>query len=189
MAATVFENYKAQAIVLVPVVRALEKELGRDEAHRIVHDALKDTFFKFGQQMAKDTMKGCEGNFGKQAIIGADLFAEGGALEIESQEVTEKNYKFEVTGCKYSELYKSLDAPELGFLFACNQDYPFQNGWGDKHVMHRPQTRMEGYSRCKFNWYIADSVEEANKAREEEERIAWERAERLAKEGLIATDS
>lgn len=181
MTATVFEMYKAQAMVLVPIVRELEKKLGKDEAHRLVHDALGDTFFDFGRQIDERTKEGHEGNFGEQAVVAAEVFAEGGALEIEVHEKTEKNFKFDVTKCKYAELYKSLNAPELGFLFACNQDYPFQNGFGDKHVMDRPQTIMEGYSRCKFNWYIAKDAEEASKKRQEEESIAWERGRKLIK--------
>ncbi len=187
MAATVFEMYKAQALVLVPIARALEEKLGKEEAHRLMHDALNETFFNFGKQLAEETDTG--GDWVKQSQKSCELFAEGDALDVHDLEITQKNYKFEVHGCKYSETYRALGAPELGFLFACNQDYPFQNGYGDKHVMNRPQTIMEGHSHCKFNWYIADSAEEASKAREEEERIAWQRAQRLAKEGLIATDS
>lgn len=181
MTATVFEMYKAQAMVLVPIVRELEKRLGKDEAQRLVHDAIGDTFHDFGRQMNELTKEGREGDFGEQAVATAELFSEGDALEIEIHEKTEKNLKFDVTKCKYAELYKSLNAPELGFLFACNQDYPFQNGMGDELVMNRPQTIMEGYSRCKFNWYVAKDAGEARKKRQEEESIAWERRRKINK--------
>lgn len=187
MTATVFENYKAQAMVLVPIVKALEKEMGLEKAQRLINDALGETFREFGRKLYDETEKGNEGNFGEQAVVMCDAFGEGGALECEVQEKTKRHLKFKITKCKYAELYKSLNAPELGFLFACGQDYPLNNGMRDDLVMERPQTIMEGHSHCQFSWYIAKDVEEAKKAREEIESGLWARKRKIENQSTHAS--
>jgi hypothetical protein len=181
MVATVFEMYKAQAAVLVPIFKALEKEMGSEKAQRFLSDAIGGAFREFGCQAYAETEEGNEGHFGNQAFSILQMFSEEGALEYEIHEQSDDRLKFNITRCKYAELYKSIDAPELGFLFVCNQDYPFQDAMRDDLVMNRPQTIMEGFSHCKFNWHVAKDVEEAREKREREETDVRERQKKIQK--------
>ena len=172
MTATALEIYKAQAGVLVPVVKALEKEIGEERAHRLMRDAIGSHFRDFGKVAFEGTEETHGKHFGNRIHSLVEMFAEGDALEYEIEENTEDRLKFKVTNCKYAEFYKELGAPELGFLFVCYQDYPFNNAMGNDVVLERPQTIMEGASHCQFNWYVARDEMQAEKAREVEEEKA-----------------
>lgn len=165
MAATPLEIYKAQATVLVPVVKALEKELGEEKARRLVRDAIGDHFRDFGKVAFGETEKTEGKHFGNRINSLFDMFAEGDALDFEVEESTEDSIKVKVTRCKYAQFYKELGAPELGFLFVCYQDYPMNTGMGDDIVLERPQTIMQGATHCQFNWYVARDEMQAEAAR------------------------
>ena len=179
MSATPLEIYKAQAGVLVPVVKALEKELGEERAHVLIRDAIGNHFRDFGKtwyEEAKDTQ---EKHFGNQIISLVDMFAEGDAVDYEIEESTEDHLKYKITRCKYADIYKEIGAPELGFLFVCYQDYAFNNAMRDDTVLERTQTIMEGAPHCAFNWYIARDEMQAEEARKEEEARAREMQAKL----------
>lgn len=44
------------------------------------------------------------------------------ALEIEVLQESEEAFDFNVTRCRYAELYRTLGVPELGAVFSCNHD-------------------------------------------------------------------
>ena len=169
MTATAFEIYKAQADVLVPVVKALASEIGEERAQRLMRDALGDHFRSFGKAVFAGIEEGDGKHFGKRVRSLMDMFAEGDALDYEIDEMTEEKLEFRVTRCQYAELYKALGAPELGFMFVCYQDYPFTEGMDEKAVLDRPQTIMQGASHCQFNWHVAKDAEAAAAARETKE--------------------
>ena len=179
MTATAFDIYKAQAEVLVPVVRALEKQMGEAEAHRVIRDALGDHFRNFGKEAFGSTKETHGEHFGNRIGALIDMFAADDALDFDVEEQSDDRFRFRVNRCKYAEFYKQLGAPELGFLFACYQDYPFNNGMGDDIVLERPQTIMEGATHCQFNWYVARDEMAAKTAREAEEKRAKEKADGL----------
>ena len=161
MVATAFEIYKAQADVLVPVVKALASEIGEEHAQRLVRDALGDHFRNFGKTVFAGIGEDEGEHFGKRVRSLIDMFAEGDALDYEVDEMTEERLRFRVTRCQYAELYKALGAPELGFMFVCYQDYPFTEGMDEKAVLDRPQTIMQGAPHCQFNWHVAKDAEDA----------------------------
>ena len=172
MAATPLEIYKAQAMVLVPVVKALEKELGAEKAQRLIRDAIGEHFRSFGNVAFAGTQDEHGVHFGKRIHALMDMFSAGEALEWEVQESSDSNLRFRVNRCKYAEFYKELGAPELGFLFVCYQDYPFTKGMDDRAVLDRPQTIMQGADHCQFNWYLQKDKASAQAARRVQEAKA-----------------
>ncbi|MGH8519540.1 MAG: L-2-amino-thiazoline-4-carboxylic acid hydrolase, partial [Panacagrimonas sp.] len=55
--------------------------------------------------------------------------------------------------------YRSLNAPELGFLLCCGQDYPLTEGMDPSAVMQRPKTIMQGHDHCEFRWDVHQDPE------------------------------
>ena len=160
MSVTALDIYKAQAQVLVPLVREMTAELGEERAHAIVKKALGEHFRRFGAEFMKSRD---EPNFGEKIQAAMDMFADGDALDWNVLEKREDGMRFDVTGCRYAEFYKALGAPELGFLLVCSQDVPMTEGFGDGARLERTQTIMQGSDHCDFHWYSRNAAEAGKK--------------------------
>lgn len=176
MTATPFETYKAQADVLVPVVRALIDELGRERAQKLVSDALGDHFRNFGKA-AIAAVPGAD--FGEKLHTIVDMFAQGDALEWTVEHQGPDGLDFRVDKCAYAEMYKALEAPELGFLLVCTQDYPLTEGLDEGAVLRRPLTIMQGADHCQFSWRRTDDPAEVSAERGAEQVHAEAEQRRL----------
>ena len=73
-----------------------------------------------------------------------------GALEIEVLERSDHAFHFNVTRCRYAEMYRALGIPEVGALLSCNRDFALIEGFNPKVKLPRTQTIMEGASHCDF---------------------------------------
>ena len=147
----VIEQVKIQAQVLVPLVQALQAELGEERAHAIVRKALGDLYRKYGEKWWRT--RGARG-LGEKVASAFEMFAAGDALEYEVIKNTPDAYELNVTQCRYAEFYKKIGAPELGFLLTCSGDADFFHAQGfDADVrLTVTQTIMQGASHCDFRY-------------------------------------
>jgi hypothetical protein len=74
------EQVKIQAQVLVPLVKALQAELGEERANAIVRRALGELYRKYGE---KWWLKQGARNLGEKMASAFEMFAAGDALEYE----------------------------------------------------------------------------------------------------------
>ena len=81
-----------------------------------------------------------------------ELWKTGGALEIKELKKTSKQYDFDVTRCRYAEMYKEMGLEDIGQLLSCNRDYNFTIGFDKKLELLREKTIMEGHSCCTFRY-------------------------------------
>jgi L-2-amino-thiazoline-4-carboxylic acid hydrolase len=145
----VIEQVKIQAKVLVPLVTALQEELGEERANAIVRKALGDLYRKYGEAWRRSH---------PSRGIGQDMasmfrrFAAGGALDYEVTKQTADAFDVNVTNCRYAQLYQELGAPELGFLLVCCADFPIAEGLGSDVTLTRTQTIMQGAPHCDFRY-------------------------------------
>jgi hypothetical protein len=149
MGIPVIEQAKIQAQVLVPLVKALQAELGEERANGLVRKALGDTYRRHGEEFWR-TKK--ENNLGKFMASGLATFAREDALDYSVIEQSQDAFEFDVTGCRYAEFYKQLGEPELGFLLVCSADFPMAEGFGPDIKLTRTQTIMQGASHCDFRY-------------------------------------
>ena len=63
---------------------------------------------------------------------------------------------FNVTRCRYAEMYRALGIPELGSMLSCNRDYALIDGFNQEAVLNRTQTIMEDASHCDFRYVFPD---------------------------------
>jgi len=136
---SVIEQAKIQAQVLVPLVKALQAELGEARANAIVRRTLGELYRGFGEEFwrAKN-----EHHLGKAVASAFATYARDGALEV--QVTTESQDAFEFD--------KELGEPELGFLLVCSADFDTARGFGDDIKLTRTQTIMQGASHCDFRY-------------------------------------
>ena len=143
------EQAKIQAQVLVPLVKALQAELGEERAHALVRKTLGDLYRRFGEQWwrAKNS-----GHVGESMAAAFASFAKGSAIDTNVRVQSADTFEIDVTGCRYAQFYKELGEPELGFLLVCSLDFPFAEGFGGDVELTRTQTIMQGASHCNFRY-------------------------------------
>jgi hypothetical protein len=148
------EQVKIQAQVLVPLVKALQAELGEERANAIVRKALGDLYRKNGEKWWR---KQGARNFGEKMASAFDGFAAGDAMNYEVVKQTPDAFEINVTECRYAKFYKEIGAPELGFLLTCGADFPMAEGFGADVQLTRTQTIMQGASHCDFRYALKKS--------------------------------
>ena len=145
---------KIQAQVLVPLVKALQSELGEERANAIVRKALGEHFRKAGDKFWR-AQKG--NDVGENLATAFKGFAEAEALDYEVVKKTPESFDVNVTGCRYAQFYKEMGAPELGFLLVCSADFDMAEGYGKGVKLKRTQTIMQGASHCDFRYRLTPS--------------------------------
>lgn len=149
MSISVIEQAKIQAQVLVPLVKALQAELGEARANALVRNTLGDLYRRFGEafwQAKNDT------NLGQAVASAFKTYARDDALAYDVIEQTQDAFAFDVKRCAYAEFYKALGEPELGFLMVCTADFATAEGFGPDVRLTRTQTIMQGADHCDFRY-------------------------------------
>jgi hypothetical protein len=149
MNATVLERTKIQAQVLVPLVKALQAELGETRANALVRKTIGDLYRGFSEEFAKAKN---EPNLGKFVGSAFKTYARDDALDYDVIEQSEDAYAINVTRCRYAEFYKELGEPELGFLLVCTADFAVTDGFGADVKLTCTQTIMQGADHCDFRY-------------------------------------
>jgi hypothetical protein len=145
----VIEQARIQARVLVPLVKAMQTELGEERANAIVRKALGDMYRKIGEKWWQSQKAD---NVGDNMAAAFDRYAAGGALEYTVVKQSADAFETDVTGCRYAQFYKELGVPELGFLLVCTADFAVADGFDADVQLTRTQTIMQGASHCDFRY-------------------------------------
>ena len=145
----VIQQAKIQAQVLVPLVKALQAELGEERANRLVRKALGDTYRRFGEEFWRTKN---EKNLGTTMASAFATYARDDALDYSVIAQSQDAFEIDVTGCRYAEFYKELGEPELGFLLVCSADFTTAEGFGPDIKLTRTQTIMQGAAHCDFRY-------------------------------------
>lgn len=154
MGISVIEQAKIQAQVLVPLVKALQAELGKQRANALVRKALGDIYRRHGEEFWR---RKNENNLGKAMTSAFATFARDDALDYRVIENSQDAFAIDVTRCRYAEFYKALGEPELGFLLVCELDFPMAEGFGSDVKLARTQTIMQGAGHCDFRYRRSDA--------------------------------
>jgi L-2-amino-thiazoline-4-carboxylic acid hydrolase len=145
----VIQQAKIQAQVLVPLVKALQAELGEERANDLVRRAVSEIYRRYGEEFQRTKN---ERNLGKIMASAFATYAGGDALDYSVIEQSQEAFEIDVTGCRYAEFYKELGEPELGFLLVCSADFPTAEGIAPDMKLTRTQTIMQGASHCDFRY-------------------------------------
>ena len=134
MSVSVLQQAKIQAQVLVPLVKAMQVELGKARANAIVRKALRDLYRRYGEDFwrAKN-----EENVGQAMTSSFATFARDDALDFEVKQQSHDAFDIDVRRCRYAEFYKALGEPELGFLMVCSADYDMAEGFSPEIKLTR----------------------------------------------------
>lgn len=145
---SLIDRTKIQAEVLVPILKALEAELGAERARSIVRDALSAEY----RQLARSWVKEADGDHMAAFMRFSAYSTADDPLEFEQRPSEPGELVFDVHSCQYARFFQELGEPELGFLLVCSADGPIAEGLGI--ALERTETLMQGGSRCDFRYIL-----------------------------------
>ena len=144
----VLARREVEARLLGPLIEALGAEFGRERVIEVVRAAIIRIAQEQGAALAESM-----GSDGLPAFADSLRFwTQDNALEIEVLQRSEEAFDFNVTRCRYAELYRALGIPELGAVFSCNRDGALIEGFNPDVAFTRTQTIMEGAPFCDFRY-------------------------------------
>src|SRR5207248_10549517 len=111
---------------------------------RVIADLARDAGAELAHQLGEATLSAF--------AAGLDRWKEGGALEIELLERSAHRLSFNVTRCRYAEMYRALGLADLGSSLSCQRDFSLVQGFNPAIQLTRTQTIMEGAPYCDFRF-------------------------------------
>ncbi|MBU6497382.1 MAG: L-2-amino-thiazoline-4-carboxylic acid hydrolase [Rhodospirillales bacterium] len=132
------------------VFEEMKTELGEAAARRILANAVIRMARATAAAMAAEAPGGAP-DLDSFRDIQRHWTAED-ALHTEVLASTPTQFDFNVTRCRYAEMYRAMGLAELGAILSCNRDGAFCEGYGDKLKLTRTQTIMGGASHCDFRY-------------------------------------
>jgi predicted ArsR family transcriptional regulator len=150
---SLLDKTRIQAQVLVPVLRALRAELGKDKADSIVKQALRD----WSRQLFAAIGDGIEGSPRRKwatlhTALGEVTERE---VDVEMRRHDKEALEFDVTRCRFAEFFRALGEPDLGALLVCETDIDIASAGGGEVSFDRAQTIMQGAPSCTFRYKFA----------------------------------
>ncbi|WP_291686578.1 L-2-amino-thiazoline-4-carboxylic acid hydrolase [Bradyrhizobium sp.] len=150
---SLLDKTRMQAQVLLPVLRALRAELGKDKADAIVKQALRD----WSKQLFAAIGDRIEGGPRRKWAAINTVFGEisGREVEVEILRHDREALDMDVTRCRFAEFFRALGEPELGALLICEADFDIASVGEGAVSLDRAQTIMQGAPSCTFRYRFA----------------------------------
>jgi hypothetical protein len=146
-----------EAKIVGPLILGFIEAMGREAALEVVGRVIVGLAREGGADLATRL-----GDDSLEAFAGAlDLWREGGALEIDLLEQGPERLSFNVTRCRYAELYRALGLADLGGSLSCARDFALVEGFNPDITLERTQTIMEGAAYCDFRFRAKGEPEKA----------------------------
>jgi hypothetical protein len=148
----VLTRREIEARILAPVIDALGARFGREEVVAIVRDVIASIAREQGRAMA--AARGDNSLTSFAATL--EPWTRDDALRMEIKEQSDERLAFDVTRCRYAELYRALGIPELGAVLSCNRDASLIDGFNPNVRFVRTRTIMQGAACCDFRYTAAE---------------------------------
>lgn len=146
----VLRRREIEARIVAPLLEALGQTFGHDAVRQVARDTIVRIAREQGAQLASQVGSDDLAHF-EQTLA---AWTQDDALRIEVVERDGEQFGFNVTRCRYAELYRALGIPELGALLSCNRDYALIEGFNPAVELTRTQTIMQGASHCDFRYRL-----------------------------------
>ena len=150
----VLKRREIEARILAPLIHAFATEFGPE---RVIEIA-KMVIVQIARDQGKALANHMGGNTLAHLVKGQASWLKGDALTIEVLHVDDTAYDYDVTRCRYAEMYRALGIPELGVILSCGRDFALGDGFNPELKLTRTQTLMEGASRCDFRYRLEPSA-------------------------------
>ena len=159
---TLLQRRGIEAEVLIPFIRRLEQELGAERAHVLARETIEAIAREQGADVAQALRREDLEGFTqvRDSWGGAD-----GDLTIEPVRTDAEHLDFNVTHCRFAEMYQRLGARDLGFVLSCTRDFSLSQGYSPNLKLERTQTIMQGAAYCDFRYtYVPANIRVSEEA-------------------------
>lgn len=143
----VLTRRETEARVLAPVIAALAEEFGEDRVVTILRDTIIGLAQDQGAALAEEYGDGSDA-----FLQTLEFWKQDGALEIEVLRDDGRHLDFNVTRCRYAEMYRALGIAELGKTLSCNRDFALIEGFNPDAKLVRDETILGGAPACTFRY-------------------------------------
>lgn len=159
---TLLQQRGIEAEVLIPFIRRLEAEMGRERAHAVAREVIEEIARQQGRHVSEA--------LGRSDIEGFTHVKEswggaGGDLTIHTLRQDGEQLDFNVVGCRFAEMYRRMGAEDLGFILSCQRDFSLSEGYSADLHLERTQTIMQGAPYCDFRYRLARRTDVREDAR------------------------
>jgi len=144
----VLKRREIEARILMPVLQALGDEFGRDRVFEVARRVIVDVAQDQGRQLAERM----GGNSLSHFATALEDWKKGDAYRMDVLRQDDDGFDFNVTRCRYAEMYRALGIPEVGALLSCNRDFALIEGFNPDVGLERTQTIMQGATHCDFRF-------------------------------------
>ena len=146
---TALDAVKIQARAVIPIVRALERELGKERAHSIVGRAIAESHAEWQAKAVS-----ARNSHPREVEVNIE---EQLPIETEVVEDTDSTFAINMTRCRFAEYFRAIGAADVGALLTCGVDFATEAVLRPDWEFRRSQTLMGGASHCDFRWQLRDS--------------------------------
>lgn len=140
------QQREIEANVIAPLFHAFAAEVGEERARVVLAGVIRYLAVRSGCAAAT------EGNDLDHLKATVAKWAEGGALELTVLRDDAEAFHFNVTRCRFAEMYRRLGLAELGPVLSCNRDGAMIEGYNRDIAFQRTQTIMDGAPHCDFRY-------------------------------------
>jgi hypothetical protein len=156
----VLKRREVEARLIGPLVEALGEEFGRERVIEVLRRVIVRIAHEQGAALVTQTGGNTLEHFGAVR----EQWQRGDALQTELLEQTPERLSFNVTRCRYAELYRALGLEELGAVLSCNRDFALIQGFNPAVKLTRTQTLMGGAPFCDFRYELKPAVTDPEQA-------------------------
>jgi L-2-amino-thiazoline-4-carboxylic acid hydrolase len=146
------QQREIEAKIIGPIFKAFAKEIGVERARGIFAEVIRDLAKNAGANAAQS----CGGNQLEQLGAAIENWRAGEALTLDILRRDDQALEFNVTRCKFAEMYRRLDMEELGPILSCGRDAAMIEGFNPEIAFRRTQTLMEGAEYCDFRYHSSE---------------------------------
>jgi hypothetical protein len=155
----VLKRREIEARLLAPIVDALGDKFGRQEVLEMVRDVVTGIARRQGRELATRLGRNDLQAYGKSV----EPWTRNDALQLRILDQNENVLNFDVTKCRYAELYRSLGIEELGSILSCGRDASFIEGFNGEIALERKHTILQGFSACDFRFSKRPAAQDSDK--------------------------
>ena len=115
----ILELRRIEANIIKPIYDEMVEQLGQEQAQNILGAAIEKAAIDQGKSLAD----GEENGPSLRAFISLfERWKMGGALEVDVLHEADDQFDFNITRCRYAEMYQDMGMGEIGHLLSCGRD-------------------------------------------------------------------
>ncbi|CAI0696932.1 L-2-amino-thiazoline-4-carboxylic acid hydrolase [Serratia quinivorans] len=140
---------RIEAEIIKPIYQILVREIGKERAQAVIGEAIENAAIEAGKNFAAQEPNSAD----LQSFAALQyLWEKDDALQVKVINQDEQHFDYNVTRCRYAEMYHQMGLGEIGHLLSCARDSQFIVGYAPDVELQRTQTIMSGAACCDFRY-------------------------------------